>query len=156
MTEENLREAIINSNSIAQTIKYLGMSITTTNYRTFHRNVKKFNIDTSHFLGQAHLQGKSHMTCKSYSLAEALVENSTYVSIAALKVRLVREKLLEYKCSNKDCGVSEWCGKSLSLQLDHINGIHNDHRIENLRFLCPNCHSQTDTFAGKNKNKASG
>ena len=43
--------------------------------------------------------------------------------------------------------------KKLSLQLDHINGINNDHRIENLRFLCPNCHSQTETYAGKNKGR---
>lgn len=53
------------------------------------------------------------------------------------------------ECCGND---GEWLGKKISLQLDHINGINNDNRIENLRFLCPNCHSQTDTFGGKNKN----
>ena len=53
----------------------------------------------------------------------------------------------EYKC--EICGISEWQGKELSLQLDHINGINNDNRIENLRLLCPNCHSQTETFSGR-------
>ena len=54
-----------------------------------------------------------------------------------------------YKCHI--CGIDEWNDKAIVLQLDHINGVKRDNRIENLRFLCPNCHSQTDTFAGKNK-----
>jgi len=57
-------------------------------------------------------------------------------------------KIFEYKC--KECGLKEWKGKELTLELDHINGHRFDHRIENLRWLCPNCHSQTDTFRGKN------
>lgn len=48
------------------------------------------------------------------------------------------------------CGLSEWINGKLILEIDHINGISNDHRIENLRFLCPNCHSQTETFRSKN------
>ena len=86
-----------------------------------------------------------------YSLDEILVENSTYKNIARLKIRLVKEGYLEYKCAR--CGISEWMGEPISLQLDHQNGKNNDHRLENLRFLCPNCHSQTETYAGKNKNK---
>ena len=56
-----------------------------------------------------------------------------------------------YECAG--CSLSEWCGKPLSLQLDHKNGDGNDNRRENLRFLCPNCHSQTPTFAGRNMKK---
>ena len=48
------------------------------------------------------------------------------------------------------CGLSEWINGKLVLELDHINGDHTDNRIENLRFLCPNCHSQTETFRSKN------
>ena len=55
----------------------------------------------------------------------------------------------KYEC--EECHLKPlWCGKKLVLQVDHINGIPYDHRRENLRFLCPNCHSQTDTFCGKN------
>lgn len=151
MNEQNLREAIAKSNSIAQAIKSLDMSVTTSNYKTFHRNVKKYAIDTSHFLGQAHLKGKDRKTIHTHSLEEVLVENSSYTYIAHLKKRIVRAGLLDYKCNNKNCAIVDWQGKPLALQLDHINGIPNDHRIENLRFLCPNCHSQTDTFAGRNK-----
>ena len=57
-------------------------------------------------------------------------------------------QLKEYKCEG--CGIDSWQGQSLTLDLDHINGVSNDHRLENLRFLCPNCHSQTETFRGKN------
>lgn len=59
--------------------------------------------------------------------------------------------VLEYKCSTKDCGITEWKGNHLTLELDHINGIRSDNRKENLRWLCPNCHSQTPTFRGYNK-----
>lgn len=56
-----------------------------------------------------------------------------------------------YKCDC--CGISEWQGKKLALQLDHINGDNHDNRLENLHWLCPNCHSQTDTFCGKHVKK---
>ena len=88
-----------------------------------------------------------------YSLDEILIENSSYANISRLKQRLIKEKRLEYKCAC--CGIIEWMGKPLTLQLDHINGKNNDHRIENLRFLCPNCHSQTPTYAGRNKGESS-
>jgi hypothetical protein len=66
-----------------------------------------------------------------------------------LKQRLVRLGLLEESCH--ECGITEWRGKPLSLCLHHINGINDDNRIENLAVLCPNCHSQTKNFAGRNR-----
>ena len=57
----------------------------------------------------------------------------------------------EHKCES--CGISEWLGKPLSLELDYINGDRYDNRLQNLRILCPNCHAQTDTYRGKNKGK---
>ena len=83
-----------------------------------------------------------------FSLEEVAVENSTY-NRSHLRKRLIRDGVIPYEC--QECGMGpEWRGKPLSLVLDHINGKNDDHRIENLRFLCPNCNSQTETFAGKN------
>lgn len=77
-------------------------------------------------------------------LTEILVENSTYQS-AKLKKRLVDEGIKQDRC--EICGQGNtWNGKSLVLQLDHINGVHTDNRLENLQIVCPNCHTQTDTF----------
>lgn len=72
-----------------------------------------------------------------------------YATRASVKKRILEENLLEYKCDI--CGIFKWNSKPISLHLDHINGINSDHKLENLRFLCPNCHSQTNTYTGKNK-----
>jgi 5-methylcytosine-specific restriction endonuclease McrA len=65
--------------------------------------------------------------------------------------RSLEAGLLQNRC--QECGLSEWRGKRLSIQINHINGIKNDNRLENLRMLCPNCHSQTETFASRNRRK---
>jgi 5-methylcytosine-specific restriction endonuclease McrA len=82
-------------------------------------------------------------------LDDVMIENSSYPR-RSLKRRLLRYGILEYKCVLCDNNGSH-NGQPLTLQLDHINGINNDHRLENVRLLCPNCHTQQDTYAGKNK-----
>ena len=66
-----------------------------------------------------------------------------------LKNRMLKEGILVNICS--ECGISEWNGKSISLELDHVDGVRTNHKLENLRLLCPNCHSQTDTYRSKNR-----
>lgn len=78
-----------------------------------------------------------------------LVENSK-TNRGSLKKRLIKAGLLKTECYECKLG-TVWNGKNLVLVIDHINGVHNDNRIENLRLLCPNCNSQTETFSGKNK-----
>ncbi len=65
-----------------------------------------------------------------------------------VKGRLIRAGLLSNKCSS--CGLTDWRGLPLTMHLDHINGVRDDHRLENLRMLCPNYHSQTETYGGRN------
>lgn len=113
---------------------------------TLKRRIKELNIDITHFNRHG---GGCHR--KKYN-EEIFVEHSTYLCTSHLKTRILQDNLLEYKC--EQCGnTGEWLNQPLVLQLDHINGIHDDNRLENLRFLCPNCHSITETYAGKNKNK---
>jgi len=111
-------------------------------------------LDITEWLVRKSLCGKTRKQTKFLRLdsKDIFVLNSTY-SNTNLRKRIIEEKLLEYTCSK--CGLGcYWMAKPLTLQIDHINGISNDNRLENLRFLCPNCHSQTLTFGGRNcKNK---
>lgn len=80
-----------------------------------------------------------------------LLENLSPRSRRSIKEHLLAEGV-PYACSL--CGISSWKEKPLTLQLDHIDGNHNNHSRNNWRLLCPNCHSQTETFCGKNTKKA--
>lgn len=81
---------------------------------------------------------------------EQIFSDISPISNGQLKKIILVEKLIEYKC---ECGIEScWQGKNIALELDHKNGNNRDNRLENLRFLCPNCHSQTETFRGRNKN----
>lgn len=77
---------------------------------------------------------------------------------AIIRSRLLRDKLIPYQCANEECPTRAmnglWLGKPLNLDMDHIDGDNSNHRLENLRFLCKNCHGQTETFAAKNTAKA--
>ena len=86
-----------------------------------------------------------------FPLEQVLTKDCEY-NRTKLKERLVNEGLKEYKC--ECCGINEWNGKPISLQLHHINGINNDNRLSNLQLLCPNCHSQTDNFGTRGRGTA--
>jgi 5-methylcytosine-specific restriction endonuclease McrA len=80
-------------------------------------------------------------------LKEILVENSTFQT-NKLRHRLLNEGVKKHRCEN--CGLTNWNKKPIPLEIDHINGKCNDHRLENIKILCPNCHAQTKTYKGKN------
>lgn len=143
---EKLSKIVSENENLCQVCKAYGIGANSANYKTIKDKIKEYGIDCSHFSRGSKNKGNKYST--KYELSEILVENSSYKNIACMKKRIIDENLMEYKCAI--CGISEWQNKPLSLQLDHINGVNNDHRLENLRFLCPNCHSQTETYAGKN------
>lgn len=148
-TKEEIQRAVSDSFSYAQTLSKLGLKPMGGNYRILQRKLQEYAIDTKHFTGMGHLKGKTHNWSKKIPLDEILKEGTTYQSFK-LKNRLLKEKIIENKCSQ--CGLEdEWNGKKINHHLDHFNGINTDNRLENLRLLCPNCHSQTDTYTGKNK-----
>lgn len=147
VSKEELQEVISSSKSMREIILYFGLS---PNGSSGYRNVKDritklgLEIPTFNYYG---VGGKKIKRLDE----DVFVENSTFPR-QKIKDRIIKKKLLEYKCF--ECGNNgEWNNKNLSLHLDHINGINNDNKLENLRFLCPNCHSQTETYAGKANKK---
>jgi Zn finger protein HypA/HybF involved in hydrogenase expression len=108
------------------------------------RKIELFEIDISHFT--------NIRRTKKYTDEELFKENSEYSNMVGIKKRLIKKFGWKYECSN--CKLSEWMNQPIPIEIDHINGTHTDNIIENLRFLCPNCHALTDTYKGKNiKNK---
>lgn len=147
-TDDQFRLAVRSSCSIAATLRFLGLKIAGSNYPQVRQRVQDLNCDISHWMGQAHLRGKRHNWAVKQPLSNILVKGR-YHATSSLKIRLIKEGILADHCY--ECGLTDWMEKPLSLHLDHINGDCTDNRIENLRILCPNCHSQTPTYAGKNR-----
>ena len=116
-----------------------------------------YDIDFSHFNGKKWCEGRVNPTGIAITEDEFKTNYLTKNPIkrtgsTSIKKWLNKFNLLGYKC--QCCGnEGEWMGKSMTLQLDHINGVNDDNRLENLRFLCPNCHSQTETYTGRNIKK---
>ena len=138
LDENCLRDIVINSLSVFNVAKVSGISRT-----KVRKLINKYNIDISHFV----ISGKA----KRYLVPEiALVEDSKFRN-AAIKSLIERNNLLEYRCNR--CKIDSWLGEKLVIQLHHKNGNRHDNRIENLELLCPNCHSLTDTFKGKNERR---
>lgn len=153
-TIEQLENAVRSSLSIRQVLLELGLNPNGGgNVRHIKDLIKSNGFDTSHMLGKAWLKGKhNHYKKLKYEASELFVANSPYRGASVgLKRRYIKEFNVSYECS--ECGMSEWRGMQIVLQIDHINGINDDNRQDNLRLLCPNCHSMTDTYCGKNAQK---
>lgn len=113
--------------------------------------IKKNNLSTSHFgTLEKKTQPKGVNKYTAMTNEEFFVNGVNRNSKSILK-RLIEGGYREYKCENLECGISNWHNKDLKLQIHHINGKHNDNRLENIQILCPNCHSQTDNYARQNK-----
>lgn len=140
-----LQKALNNSKSYAELFSMLNINHDRAMIKMLQYRIKKDGLDNEIFK-----KNTSSRSTIEKKLNDILVKDSTYLSTIGLKKKLLKNNLINYECSI--CGINNWNGVDLVLQLDHINGINNDNRLENLRLLCPNCHSQTETYAGK-KNK---
>ena len=134
--------------NINQILYILGKKNTNEYYKQIRRILEENKVDISHFDSKYKLDGiRDKIPIEKY-----LVNGST-ISISKLREKLLKEKLKEYKCENPECGLTEWHGKPIPLQLHHINGNRTDNRLENLQMLCPNCHAMTDNYCGKKLKK---
>lgn len=135
--KEEIIEIFEKSTSYAQVIEFLGGNRRNSYDLVILKDyIEKNNIDISHFYS------------KKNRILEIFKEDSQ-VSQHILRKYYERGNYSEYKCTL--CGLTDWNGQYLSLTLDHINGKKNDNKIENLRWICPNCDSQLDTYCSKNK-----
>lgn len=142
-----MEEAVKSNISVLGVMRTLGASLTSGALRTHLINrIKFYEIDTSHFLGQAWNYGKNHVGGPVKKTPEQIL----VLQVNGIRARgkLLKRALLEigrdYKCSV--CQLSQWRKMPLRLEVEHINSNPLDNRPENLCFLCPNCHSQTESF----------
>jgi hypothetical protein len=150
-TKESLEPVVLKCKGIAEVLRCLGLKQCGGNSSHISKLIKTWKIDSSHFLGKGwNVGGTSTVKRTKESFIEkVLVIDGLKWQSHKIKLKLFEFDLKERKCEK--CGQDEmWFGEKLSLHLDHINGNHNDNRLENLKILCPNCHSQTSTFGIKN------
>lgn len=147
-TDEQFISLIKESCNISEVLFKLGYSIkgNSWGFSQVRRRMDELHLTSSDFKGKSILK----TNINKVDPEKLLKENSKHQR-SVLRRYILANNLISYKCAI--CGTVEWNNKTLSLELDHINGINNDNRLENLRFLCPNCHSQTTTYGSRNQQR---
>lgn len=140
-TDEEFKEAVEKSRSYSGVCRLIGLSPKSGNIKTVKNKIKEMNLDLSHFTFQRWnkgLTGNDHSSIKKKPLNEIFISNSGWSS-HNIRLKLFKENIKEKKC--EQCGRTTWEGVDIPLELHHINGIHTDNRLSNLKILCPNCHA---------------
>ena len=144
VSDAEFAKFVLNANKISDITKMVGYAPSRKSDGFISKRIKLLGLSVEHF--------KNWNSLSKVPTDQLLVINSE-ANNQTIKKRVIDENLLNYECAvcaNK----GEWQNKPLVLHFDHINGNNKDNRIINLRFLCPNCHSQTDTYGGRNINKS--
>lgn len=146
-TKELLQPVVAESRSMAEVVRKLGLRPGGGSQSYLRKVVDKFCIDTSHFTGQGWAKGiisRKRLPWQSYLVKHAIPIRT------CMRRRAMIESGIPYLC--EECGQEpEWRGNPLVLQTDHRDGDQLNDERENLRFLCPNCHTQTANFGIKNR-----
>jgi hypothetical protein len=138
MSDDHFIKVCLESETMAKAATKLGL-----HFNSFKRRALKLGVYKPN---QSGLGIKKNTP--SISISEILEGKHPYYQTYKLKRRLIKEGIKQNKC--EVCGLISWLGKELSCELDHIDGDRTNHKIDNLRILCPNCHSQTETYRAKN------
>lgn len=153
-TREILEPVVAASTSVNEVLQQLGLDVVGGHHTNISRRIKAYGIDTSHFSLVVRTE-RQRYNQRRRTAQEILTEDTSAharrVPSSRLK-RAMREEGAEEQCAL--CGIEGvWLGELLPLEVDHIDGNWRDNRIENLRLLCPNCHSTTDTYRGRGKGR---
>ena len=138
--EEMVKDASSSSKSATEAAAKLGVK-----YDTYRKYALQYNCFVINPSGKG---TKKAPSAKKIPIDEILLGKHPQYQSNKLRIRLIQEKIFEHKCYC--CGNTEWQKNPIPLELEHKNGVSNDHRLENLTLLCPNCHSFTSTYRGKN------
>lgn len=146
-TKQNLEEAVKQCFTWADVSRYFNVSVKGGGHTRLKQLVKKYSIDYTHFTGRAstYSQKEKRVSALEY------IKNNKHVSSHKLRLKLISDGLKEEKC--EICGLDSWMGDKIPLDLDHIDGNHENNALINLRILCKNCHGQTPTFGAKKLKK---
>ena len=145
-TDDDIIQAVESSTSLASVIRKLGLVPAGGNYATVKQAIRRLQLDTRHFKGQAHLRGKKLGPRRPLT---ALLARGSRVQSYKLKRRLLSEGVFDSVCMQ--CGRTTWLDRPIPLELHHRDGNALNNTLSNLALLCPNCHAFTETYRGKNK-----
>lgn len=137
ISEQSIYDAIANSNSMREAASKLPI-----NFKTFRTYAVKLGVYDTNPSGKGLSKPKPKM-----SLDDILNGGHPQYNSHRLKQRLIAERGWLHRCHT--CGLDQWMGQPIPLELDHIDGNHYNQLESNLRFLCPNCHAQTPTYRNK-------
>lgn len=134
-TDEDIIAYCKESISYSQVLTRLNLKPAGGNYKNLQKNIKRLDIDISHFKHQAFNQGREFKTFENLITSESI------------KKRLIKKR----SAACEICGISSWCKRPISIELHHIDGDNRNNLEDNLQLLCPNCHSQTDTYRNRSR-----
>ena len=147
-----LQELCKDSYSLAEVLKKAGRKQGGGSQQTLKKKIEEFQIDTSHFTGQKWHNSPNQepqQGTEKYLLEEVFRKESP-VTQKVLRDYVERHQVLEYKCEKCGCN-GQWQNGIIALEIDHIDGNNSNNELENLHYLCPNCHALTETYRGRNK-----
>lgn len=142
-----MQKLLNESNTYGEVLEKIGLSVISNNFRTLKKYIEIYGLSTKS-INQKRLQYTSHSKYSKESFLYMIKEGKCKLHNNQILKKLIDYKIKDYKCDI--CGLKDWNGKEIVLELHHKNGIHSDNRLDNLQILCPNCHSQTDNFRAKN------
>ena len=149
INKEDAEKIVKECYNIADFCRKVGWVPRGDNYKTFHKYVKEYNLDITHFTTKKTSFSNKVNENKELTVEEYL-NNNMVVRGSTLLKKMIKEEIKEHKCEK--CKNTEWQNNPIPLQIHHIDGNHFNNNLDNIQFLCPNCHSLTNSFAGK-KNK---